>query len=117
MPLFAEFDLTLTGASIELLDVAEEVSSSTASPIRTHLKIDTGMERVGLREYEAAPFILKSAAYRHIFVEGIYTHLDSMLNEKELMQRQLQRFQEVVGMLKAAEYQFEYIHSAASGAA
>src|SRR5215813_6957669 len=54
--LFAEYDLTLTGSSIELLDVAEEVSRSTGKRIKTHLKIDTGMERVGVHEYEAQPF-------------------------------------------------------------
>ena len=53
VPLFAEFDLTLTGVSLDVLDVAEQVSRSTGSPIKTHLKIDTGMERVGAREYEA----------------------------------------------------------------
>ncbi|HEU4743960.1 MAG TPA: alanine racemase, partial [Anaerolineales bacterium] len=65
VPLFAEHDLILTGSALELLDVAEQVSRSTGSPIKTHLKIDTGMERVGLREYEAEDFILKASAYRH----------------------------------------------------
>src|SRR5512138_2304782 len=40
VPLFAEYDLTLTGSSIELLEIAEEVSRSTGSAIKTHLKID-----------------------------------------------------------------------------
>ena len=60
VPLFAEYDLTLTGSSLDLLDIAESVSHSTGSRIKTHLKIDTGMERVGVREYEAEAFILKS---------------------------------------------------------
>src|SRR5215208_2418074 len=71
VPLFAEYDLTLTGSSLDLLDAAEKVSRSTGSRIRTHLKIDTGMERVGMREYEAESFILKASAYRHIIIEGI----------------------------------------------
>src|SRR5919206_2839481 len=75
VPLFVEYDLTLTGSSAELLDVAEEVARSTGTRIKTHLKIDTGMERVGVHEYEAEAFILKSAAYKHLYIEGIYTHL------------------------------------------
>jgi alanine racemase len=62
IPLFAEHDLTLTGASVELLEAAEEVSRTTGKRIRTHLKIDTGMERVGVREYEAEALIQKSAS-------------------------------------------------------
>lgn len=97
VPLFAEYDLTLTGSSVGLLDTAEDVSRSSASPIKTHLKIDTGMERVGLREYEAEDLILKSSAYRHLKIEGIYTHLaNSELADRTYSNRQLDRFQEVL---------------------
>jgi alanine racemase len=97
VPLFAEYDLTLTGSSTDLLDVAEEVSRSTGNRIKTHLKIDTGMERVGVREYEAEPFILKTLAYKHLIIEGIYTHLaNSELADKSYSLKQLERFQQVL---------------------
>ena len=99
VPLFAEYDLTLTGSSLELLDVAEEVSRSTGSPIKTHLKIDTGMERVGVREYEAEAFILRASAYRHIAIEGIYTHLaNSESADRSYSRMQIKRFQEVLSL-------------------
>jgi alanine racemase len=97
VPLFAEYDLTLTGSSLGLLDIAEEVSRSTGSRIKTHLKIDTGMERVGVREYEAETFILKASAYSHILIEGIYTHLaNSELTDRTYSNMQLERFEEVL---------------------
>jgi len=99
VPLFAEYDLTLTGSCSELLDVAEEVSRSTGSRIKTHLKIDTGMERVGVREYEAESFILKTSAYRHLAVEGIYTHFaNSEPADRTHSFMQLERFQEVLDL-------------------
>jgi alanine racemase len=99
IPLFAEFDLTLTGSSIDLLEVADKVSRSTGSRIKTHLKIDTGMERVGVREYEAENFILKASAYSHIVIEGIYTHLaNSEAADKTYSKMQLERFQEVLDL-------------------
>src|SRR6266508_2269427 len=97
VPLFAEYDLTLTGSSSDLLDIAEEVSRSTGTRIKTHLKIETGMERVGVREYEAEPFILQTSAYRHLYIEGIYTHLaNSELADKTYSLMQLERFQQVL---------------------
>jgi alanine racemase len=97
VPLFAEYDLTLTGSSADLLDIADEVSRSTGNRIKTHLKIDTGMERVGVREYEAEPFILKTSAYKHLDIEGIYTHLaNSELADKRYSLMQLERFQQVL---------------------
>lgn len=99
IPLFAEYDLTLTGLSSDLLDIAEDVSRSTGTRIKTHLKIDTGMERVGVREYEAEPFILKSSAYRHLDIEGIYTHLaNSELADRTYSLMQLERFQQVLDL-------------------
>lgn len=75
LPLFFEHDLTLTASSLELLTAAEQLAESARKRLKIHLKIDTGMERVGIHEYEAEEFIQKSIAYRHLDVEGIYTHL------------------------------------------
>jgi alanine racemase len=99
VPQFAEYDLILTGSSIELLDVAEEVSRATGRRITTHLKIDTGMERVGVHEYEAEPFIERALRLKHVNVEGIYTHLANS-EEPDLVHArlQLERFQEVLHM-------------------
>ena len=97
LPLFAEYELTLTGSSSDLLDAAEEAAHSTGTRIKTHLKIDTGMERVGVREYEAEAFILKSCAYKHLEIEGIYTHLaNSESADKTFSLMQIERFQQVL---------------------
>ena len=107
VPLFAEFDLTLTGSSLAVLNVAEQVSRSTGSPIKTHLKIDTGMERVGAREYEAESFILKAAAYRHLLVEGIYTHLaNSEVADRTYSNLQIERFQEFLKVMNLLQRGF-----------
>ncbi len=94
---FAEYDLTLTGSSIELLEAAEEVSRETGRRIKVHLKFDTGMERVGLHEYEAEPLIEFSLGLKHVDVEGIYTHLaNSELDDRSYSKLQLERFQEIL---------------------
>ncbi len=95
--LFVEHDLTLTGSSLELLDIAEDISRSTGRRIKIHLKIDTGMERVGVHEYEAGPFIEHSLKLKHVEVEGIYTHLANSEDADLIHARlQLERFQEVL---------------------
>ncbi len=106
LPLFLEHDLTLTASSLDLLLAADHLAASTRKRLTVHLKIDTGMERVGVREYEAEEFVLKSAACRHLGVEGIYTHLanselvelGSMPNHAVTTQEQLTRFQEVLNL-------------------
>jgi alanine racemase len=50
------------------------MAGSTSRRLKVHLKIDTGMERIGVREYEAEPLIEKSISCSHLDVEGIFTH-------------------------------------------
>lgn len=97
VPYFAEYDLTLTGSSIELLKTANDISRNVGKRIKTHLKIDTGMERVGVHEYEAQGLIEKTEAYSHLEIEGIYTHLaNSELADKTYSTLQIERFQQVL---------------------
>src|SRR6185503_19853188 len=95
--LFAEHDHSLTGSSIESLDVAEEVSRFSGKQIKIHLKIDTGMERVVVHEYEAEAFIEHSLRLKHVDIEGIYTHFANSEDTDLVYARlQLERFQEVL---------------------
>lgn len=97
VPLFAGHDLTLTGSSIELLETAEQVSRETGRRIKIHLKFDTGMERVGVHEYEAEALIEFSLRLKHVDVEGMYTHLaNSELGDRSYSKLQLERFQEIL---------------------
>lgn len=118
VPFFAEYDLTLTGSSIELLDAAEEVFRSTGKRIKTHLKFDTGMERVGVHEYEAEPFIEHSLRLKHVEVEGIYTHLaNSEAADLVHARLQLDRFQEILQIYEKRSEPYPPLrHMANSGA-
>jgi alanine racemase len=94
---FLEYDLTLTASSPELLVASEALAASKGRPLRVHLKIDTGMERVGVRDTGAEPFLECSLACSHIDVEGIYTHLaNSELTDLTHARLQLERFQNVL---------------------
>lgn len=77
LPLFFEHDLILTASSLDLLAASDQLAreASTRKPLKVHLKVDTGMERVGVHYYEAEEFILKASACSHLEVEGVYTHL------------------------------------------
>jgi alanine racemase len=75
LPAFIEYDLTLAASSLDLLTAADQLAESTRRRFKVHLKIDTGMERIGVREYEAEALIEKSlACSQFIEVEGIFTH-------------------------------------------
>ncbi|TAL63024.1 MAG: alanine racemase [Bacteroidetes bacterium] len=58
-----------------------------------HLKIDTGLGRVGIPYYDATPFIEKLSKLSNIKIHGILT---SFTEEKEFDKEQLKNFNEVV---------------------
>lgn len=97
IPLFLEYGLTLAVGSLEMLEAAESAAGQAGKVLKVHLKIDTGMERIGVHEYEAEPFLEKSLACRHLDVEGVFSHLaNSEIRDLSHARLQLERFQEVL---------------------
>lgn len=97
LPLFLEHDLTLTASSPDLLTAADHLAGSSGKRLTVHLKIDTGMERIGIHDYEAEEFLRQSLSCSHLVVDGVYTHLaNSEVVDKKYSLLQLERFQEVL---------------------
>jgi alanine racemase len=97
IPSFLEYDLTLTASSPELLASADAAAGSANKTLTAHLKIDTGMERVGVHYYEAQAFLEQSLACKHVLIQGIYTHFANSEDPALTHARQqLDRFQEVL---------------------
>lgn len=74
VPLFLAHDLTLTASSVEKLGQIEEAARAMGVRAKVHLKIDTGMERIGVHYYSAVPLLEASLACTHFEVEGIFSH-------------------------------------------
>jgi alanine racemase len=127
LPAYLEFDLTLTISSTLILEAAELAARAAGKPLKTHLKIDTGMERVGVRWYEAEPFLEQSLTCQNLEIEGIYTHFaNSETLETDEMARkvsfayasqQLDRFQQVLAFYEKRNLPHPPLrHAANSGA-
>ena len=127
VPYYLEHNLTLTVSSPEVLEAAEAASLAAGKRLKVHLKIDTGMERAGVRWYEAEPFLEQSLRCTHIEVEGIYTHFaNSETLEAPDMQRksgfsyasvQLERFNEVLRFYERRGLPYPPLRHAANSAA
>ncbi len=97
IPLFLEHRLTFTVPSVARLRDIEDASAAADATARVHLKVDTGMERIGVHHYSAESLLEAAARSAHVEVEGVYSHFASAdaddLGEARL---QLERFEEVV---------------------
>lgn len=117
VPAFLEYDLILTASSPELLAAAEAAAESANKKLTAHLKIDTGMERVGVHYYEAEPFLEQSLKCKHVLIEGIYTHFaNSEDPELTHARQQLERFQDVLSFYEKRSLPTPVRHMSNSGA-
>lgn len=85
------------------LALLEEAAKKLGKTAYAHVKIDTGMNRIGVRWDRAAELFEKTKNYGHISVEGMFTHFaDSDAPGTEFVYEQKRRFDEAVSAAKAA---------------
>jgi alanine racemase len=117
IPLYLQNRLTLTASSVERLDQINEIAGTMGIKARVHLKIDTGMERIGVQYFNSSSLQEKSLKCANIEVEGIYSHFanaDSPDLSHALLQ--LERFSEVIRFYERHDLQTPMRHIANSAA-
>ena len=117
IPRFLEHDLTLTASSVDKLRAVDEHAAAVGRPATVHLKIDTGMERIGVHWYSAEALLEESLKCRHVRVEGIFTHFANADGPDLAHARlQLERFEEVLAFYERRSLAPPLRHAANSGA-
>jgi alanine racemase len=97
VPHFLKHDLTLAASSVERLRQVDESAGRMGLRARVHLKIDTGMERIGVHYYNAEPFLETALSCENVDVEGIFSHFANAESADLSHARlQLERFQKVL---------------------
>ena len=97
LPHYLQHDLTLTASSVERLEQIDAVAGQMGMKVKVHLKVDTGMERIGVHYYSAHTIQETALKCANVEVEGIFSHFanadSSDLTHARL---QLERFNEVL---------------------
>lgn len=97
IPQFIAHDLMMTASSIDKLRQIDEAAAAAKTTVRVHLKIDTGMERIGVHWYSAEGLLEASLGFKHVTVAGIYSHFaNSDAEDLRDARRQLERFLETL---------------------
>src|SRR2546429_1967453 len=100
---------------IESLDHAAREAKVTAD---VHIKIDTGMGRLGVRADQVAEFAQAARRFTNINFEGLMTHLAAADDEtkEDFTGDQLRRFRNAVQIFRENGFAPKFIHSANSAA-
>lgn len=101
-----------------LLPTLAQATASLATPYPMHLKVETGMGRLGLATDELLNLIDSGQLPASLYIEGLMTHFaDSDGPTTSQTEQQLSLFQKTVSGMTARGLSIPLIHAANSGAA
>lgn len=101
-------------ATVVNLDWVDTLKTVKAEGLRVHLKVDTGMNRLGIKEVEDLKQALVELDRIGVISEGIYTHFASSDNPDNIQtSQQYELFQNIYTQLNRP---FKWVHCANSGA-
>lgn len=113
-----ELKLTPTVYSMEYAEALSRAGSKAGAKTPVHLKVDTGMHRVGIDPERASSMAEDIARLPGLEVEGVYTHLAmASVPEHPFTLRQWEVFNRVLAELARRGLEIPMRHAAASGAA
>ncbi|RVZ07331.1 alanine racemase [Helicobacter pylori] len=106
-------DLSAMVFSLEQAEVFSQVALKSQKRLKIHLKIDTGMHRLGLEPtFKSIETIKKIRALKGLEVEGIFTHLSNAdANIKTHAKNQMKAFNAFLEQLLNQKIEFQYRHA------
>ncbi len=112
-----ERDLTPVAYRLSTLADLDAVGRRLGRRVRAHLKIDTGMGRVGVAWKELPAFLADIKGFSHVEIEGVLTHLaDADLADQDFSRGQVARFEASLRAMTEAGMRPRFVHFANSAA-
>ncbi|WQS92712.1 alanine racemase [Helicobacter pylori] len=106
-------DLSAMIFSLEQAEVFSQMALKSQKRLKIHLKIDTGMHRLGLEpNFKSIEIIKKIRALKGLKVEGIFTHLSNAdARIKTHAKNQMKAFNAFLEQLLDQKIEFQYRHA------
>lgn len=110
-----DHDLSITAPSDERLELIEQVAAEKQKRAKVHIKIDTGMGRIGVNWERVEKLIDPIKKAQHIDFEGLYSHFAQSDTEGDFTQIQIDRFHHAASEFEKNGITFDLKHIANSG--
>lgn len=115
-----ELGIALTLDSLEFARALDRAAARRGTRPRVHVKLDTGLGRIGLPAEEALPFFRELHRLRSLQIEGVFSHLSVAASphaeDKAYTLEQIARFRRALAELARAHLLPELRHIANSAA-
>ena len=113
----ARQDVSVTVANPQAVHDVRRAARTVGKRIRVHLKIETGMGRIGMRPgAELSEALSALADAPEVTVEGVFTHFAASDTDREYTALQMDAFEDAIRQIEAAGIRPRYRHAANSAA-
>lgn len=110
-----DLQLEQTVCTLELAGALDQTARNATVKIDVHIKVDTGMGRIGVLPRDAVSFAREVSLFKNLRLKGVFSHL-SCADERDTSyaKRQIKVFNEVVHEIEAAGIKIPQKHLANS---
>ena len=109
-------DVTLAIYDRDAVSALEQCAAAQGKPARVHVKVNTGMNRLGLRPEDVPAFLRDLQDRSNIVTEGLFTHFATSDTDLEFASVQFQRFRRLLDEVTRAGLRPPICHAANSAA-
>lgn len=112
VPLAVKYGITINVYSMDVLEALAKRGPEEPS-VKIHIKVDSGMGRLGLnRTEDAIAFIERALSLPGVEVEGLFTHYACADEaDKSYTREQYNKFEQVAGHFREKGISFTYVHA------
>ena len=111
---FVKYNIIPTIVDLNFARKLDREAGKRGRKVPVHVKIDTGMGRLGLYYKNAHTFLRNLSKLENIILEGIYTHFPVADCDPEFTNYQINAFNDFISELKAEGIDFKFCHCANS---
>jgi alanine racemase len=111
-----QHNLTPVVYRLDMIEALNQAAANAGVVADVHVKVDTGMGRLGIRFDELSEFVNALAQFRNVRIDGIMSHLAAADDAacQPLTRDQIQRFEDAVVVFRDHGYRPTHLHLANS---
>jgi len=106
-----EYDVAATVSTLEEVERFNAAGRNANHPLQVHLKIDTGMGRVGVWHEQAHELFAAIKASEFLRLAGVYTHFASPDDDPAFTAEQRRRFLSALGRCEGIDLKELFVHA------
>lgn len=109
-----KYGLSVTVCEMESARYFSRRGRQNSKVLPVHIKVDTGMGRIGVMHYDARELVRQIAKLKNLKIEGLFTHFPFADMNQEFTLHQIELFNQLAAELKKTGPEIPFIHAANS---